>query len=275
MTITIKQQMMKPLSFFVRDFLIAVSYRFNFILQFVSIFITTLMFFFLSELIGSGVSNQLQAYGGDYFAFVLVGIAFVDYLSVSLNSFSSQIRSAQTMGTLEALLVTPTSVPAILLSSSLYNFTFTSLRIIVYMVFGVLIFGVSLQFTSLTALAVIIALTILSFIGIGLFSAAFIIVFKQGSPINWFISIASGLLGGVLYPVSVLPSWLQPYSYLLPITHALEAIRQLLLNGSDFAGVYQQILILSLFAGILLPLGLTAFGYGLKKAKKEGSLIHY
>jgi ABC-2 type transport system permease protein len=271
----ISQAVLKPASFIIRDFLIDVSYRFNFVLQFVSIFITTLMFFFLSELIGSGVSNQLRAYGGDYFAFALVGIAFVDYLSVSLSSFSSQIRSAQTMGTLEALLVTPTSVPSILFSSCLYNFTFTSLRIIVYMLVGVLIFGVRLHFTSLTALAVITLLTILSFIGIGLFSAAFIIVFKQGSPLNWVMNISAGLLGGVIYPVSVLPSWLQPYSYLLPITHALEAIRQLLLNGASFAAVYKQILILSLFAGILLPLGLTAFGYGLKMAKKEGSLIHY
>jgi len=269
------QAVLKPASFLIRDFLIAVSYRFNFVLQFGGIFISTLMFFFLSRLIGSGVSDQLRPYGGDYFAFVLVGIAFVDYLSVSLNSFSSQIRSAQMMGTLEALLVTPTSVSSILFSSSLYNFTFTSLRIIVYMVFGVFIFGVTLHFTSLTALAVIIVLTILSFIGIGLFSAAFIIIFKQGSPINWVMSIGSGLLGGVLYPVSVLPSWLQPYSYLLPITHALEAIRQLLLNGAPFAAVYKQVLILSLFAGILLPLGLTAFGYGLKMARKEGSLVHY
>ncbi|NOZ69376.1 MAG: ABC transporter permease, partial [Deferribacteres bacterium] len=74
---------------------------------------------------------------------------------------------------------------------------------------------------------------------------------------------------------SVLPSWLQPYSYLLPITHALEAIRRLVLNGATFEGVYKQVLILAGFAVILLPLGLAAFGYGLKTARKEGSLVHY
>ncbi|NOZ69552.1 MAG: ABC transporter permease, partial [Deferribacteres bacterium] len=204
--------MLKPLSFFMRDLLIAASYRFNFIMQFGGIFISTLMFYFLSQLIGAGKSEQLRPYGGDYFAFVLTGIAFTDYLSVSLNSFSGQIRSAQMMGTLEALLVTPTSVPTILFSSTLYNFTFTSLRIIAYMVFGVFIFGVRLHVSSLPALAATLVLTMLSFIGIGLFSASFIIIFKQGSPVNWIMSVASGLLGGVLYPVSVLPSWLQPYS---------------------------------------------------------------
>lgn len=266
---------LKPLAFLKRDLLIAISYKLNFFLQIGGIFISTVMFFFLSKLIGSGVSVQLQPYGGDYFAFVLIGIAFTDYLTVSLSSFAGEIRSAQMMGTLEALLVTPTSVRTILFSSSLYNFTFTSVRIFVYMIFGVLIFGMQLYVTSISALILIMLLTILSFLSIGMISAFFIIVFKQGSPISWVIATASGLLGGILYPVSVLPEWLKPIAYLLPITHALEAIRQILLNGASLAMVSDQVLILSLFAALLLPAGLIAFNYGLKIAKKEGSLIHY
>ncbi|NVM21043.1 MAG: ABC transporter permease [Desulfobacterales bacterium] len=265
----------KPLAFLKRDFLIATSYRLKFLLQLAGIFISTLMFFFLSRLVGKGIANQLAAYGGDYFAFVLIGIAFTDYLSVSLGSFAGQIRSAQMQGTLEALLVTPTSVPTILFSSSLYSFFFTSLRVILYLVFGVLVFGLKLHVTSIVAFLVIMSLTMLAFSGIGLLSAAFIIVFKQGSPIGWLIGTASGLLGGVFYPVAVLPSWLEPFAYLLPITHALEAMRQILLNGATLAAVYDKALVLALFAALLLPLGLGAFGYGLKMARKEGSLIHY
>jgi ABC-2 type transport system permease protein len=271
----IEQAMLKPLSFLKRDFLTAISYRLNFFMQISGIFISTLMFFFLSRLIGKGVSVQLQPYGGDYFAFVIIGVAFTDYLSVSLSSFAGEIRNAQMMGTLEALLVTPTSVPAILFSSSLYNFTFTSIRILIYILFAISIFGMKLHVTSLSALVVIMVMTMLSFIGIGLFSAAFIIVFKQGSPINWIIGTASGLLGGVLYPVSVLPSWLKPFASLLPITHALEATRQILLNGASLGQVYNQVFVLALFAVLLLPSGMTAFGYGLRIARKEGSLLHY
>ena len=204
-----------------------------------------------------------------------IGIAFTDYLSVSIGSFAGQIRSAQVQGTLEALLVTPTSVSTILFSSSLYSFSFTSLRVILYLVFGVIIFGLKLHITSVFAFLVIMLLTILSFSGIGLLSAAFIIVFKQGSPIGFLVSTASALLGGVFYPVAVLPSWLEPYAWLLPITHALEAMRQILLNGASLGAVYDKALILTLFAGILVPMGLAAFGYGLTMARKQGSLIHY
>ncbi len=36
-----------------------------------------------------------------------------------------------------------------------------------------------------------------------------------------------------------------------------------------------NVLILALFSAVLLPIGLAAFQYGLRIAKKEGSLIHY
>ena len=265
----------KPLAIFRRDLLIALSYRFKLVLQVVSILISSLMFFFLSRLMGAGMEDKLVPYGGNYFAFVLIGIAFGDYLTLSLGKFASEIRNAQVLGTLEALLVTPTSMATILFSSCLYNFSFTSLRIFLYLFVGIFVFGAQLQLTSVPAFLAIFILTILTFSGIGLISASFIIVFKQGSPVTWLMTTASGLIGGILYPVSILPSWLEPYSNLLPITHALESMRQILINGASFNDVMPQIQILLIFTFFLLPLGLFSFRYGLKIARKEGSLVHY
>jgi ABC-2 type transport system permease protein len=244
-------------------------------MQLAGIFISVLLFFFLSKLFEKGMSDYLQPYGGDYFAFVLIGIAITDYLTVSLNSFASEIRNAQMMGTLEALLVTPTSVPTILFSSSLFSFMLTSIRIVVYLAYGVAVFGLQLHFTNIPLLILIMFLTILSFAGIGLISAGFILIFKQGNPLNWIMATASGVLGGILYPVSVLPAWLQPFSHVLPITYALETIRQILLNGSTFGDVYREVMILMLFCVTLLPAGLIFMRYGLKRARKDGSLVHF
>lgn len=264
----------KPLAFFVRDLLIASSYRLQFLLQAGGIFVSTVMFYFLSRLVGPGVAGQLQPYGGDYFAFVLVGVAFAQYLSVAMSSFTSQIREAQVMGTLEALLVTPTPVSRILLYSSLYEFGFTTLHILVYLLFGALLFGLQFQLGSPAALLLVMALTILAFMSIGLISAAFVIAFKQGSPLNMIVGVASSLLGGVLYPTSVLPGWLERVAWLLPITHSLEAIRQLLLKGASLAAVSGSLLALGAFVAVLLPAGLAAFGAALSHARREGSLIH-
>ena len=266
---------MKPIAFLKRDLQIALSYKLQFLLQFVGIFFSSMVFFFVSKLIGGGISDQLAPWGDDYFSFVIIGVALTDYLSVSLDGFSSEIRSAQVEGTLETLLVTPTPVSTILFSSTLYSYSVTSLRVIVYIVLGALLFGLNLYMTSILSFIVIMVLTVASFAGIGLISAAFIIVFKQGSPINLAVTTGSGLLGGVFYPVDILPAWLEPVSRLLPITHALEAMRQILLNGAGMRDISLQLFILCAFAAILVPIGLLSFGYGLNIAKKEGSLIHY
>ena len=121
----------KPYAFLKKDFQTEVSYRFAFFLQFGGIFFSVVMFYFVAELIGDApnVQNSLSQYGGSYFSFVLIGIAFSNFLSVGLGSFSTVIRSEQMIGTLEAMLVTPTRLPTVVLSSSQWSFAFTSLRV--------------------------------------------------------------------------------------------------------------------------------------------------
>jgi len=89
------------------------------------------------------------------------------------------------------------------------------------------------------------------------------------------MAMSSGLLGGVLYPVTVLPDWLKPFSAILPITHGLEAIRQILLNGADIVTIRYQLLILSILSVLSITAGIASVYYGLRIAKKEGSLLHY
>lgn len=265
----------KPVAFIVRDFKVATSYRLQFFMQTFSVFFSSTVFFMLSKMIGTEKLPALANYNGDYFSFLIIGIALTDYFTVSSSAFASEIRSSQVIGTLESLLVTPTSITTILLSSYIYKLLYTSLRITIYFLLGTLVFGAQFNLSNVTGILIIFLLLLLSFIGLGLMSAAFIIVLKQGSPISAFISISSGLLGGVMYPVSVLPDWLLPISKLLPITYGLEAIRQLLLNDASIADIYQQILALIIFAMILFSLGVFSILKGVQIAKKEGSLLHY
>lgn len=264
-----------PLAFLNRDLRLALSYRFSLALQLGGILFSVLMFFFIARVFGPAASPYLQPYGGDYFSFVLVGIAFSGYLGVALSSFSDSIRQGQMMGTLEAMLVTPTSVPTILLSSSLWSFAFTSLRIIVYLAAGWLLFGVDLSQANWPAAVLVQVLTIIAFSGLGIISASFIMVFKQGNPIDLIVGVASSLLGGVYYPTTVLPNWLQPFSALLPITYSLRAMRLAVLQGATFATLAPDLLALAAFSAVLLPISLVAFRLGLRKARRDGTLTQF
>ncbi len=273
---TIKQPLFaKPIAFFKRDFKIATSYRLQYATQGFGILLTTFSFFLLAKMFDGQQISQLEPYGGDYFSFVLIGIALTDYFTISTNTFAAEIRTSQVVGTLEALLITPTSIITILLSSYVYKLFSTSFRIFLYVFMGICFFDMTLQSVNFIALLAAFILTLLPFLGLGLLSASFIIVFKQGNPIAGLLAMSSGLLGGVMYPVTVLPGWLKPFSVILPITHGLEAIRLVLLKGAGIAEITNQLFILIILSILSLATGVVSIYYGVKVARREGSLLHY
>jgi ABC-2 type transport system permease protein len=265
----------KVRAFIKRDILIQMSYKLSFFLQFIGIFFSVLTFYFIAEMIGDAAVPYLEPYGGDYFSFVLIGIAFESYLWTGLRSFSDSIRRGQMMGTLEAMLVTPTKVDTIVVSSSLWDYLFATFRILIFLLLGVFLFGVNISDANLFAAMIILILTIICFSSLGIISASFIMVFKRGDPVNWVFGSMSALLGGVLYPITVLPAWLQIFSYLLPITYSLRGMRHALLQGYSLEALSLDILALIVFSVLLLPLGMICFRYAVKKAKMDGSLTQY
>ena len=265
----------KPLAFIRRDFANETSYKFQFFLQIIGILFSSLTWFFISRLFGGSVAEHLAPYGGDYFAFVLIGLAFSNYMSVAMSGLSGSIREAQVMGTLEALLVTQTEVPTIILSSSLYSYLLTSVRVVLYLVVGALLFGMDLSNANYPAALLILALTIISFTSLGIISASFIMVLKRGDPVSQVFSGLSWLIGGVYYPIDILPAWVQKLSYLLPITHSLHAMRLALLKNASLGTLLPAITALVVFALVTIPLSVLIFRYAIKRAKHNGSLTQY
>ena len=265
----------KSWAFIKKDVRILVSYRFSFFLELFGIFFSILMFYFVARIFGQAATPYLDAYGGDYFSFVLIGIAFSSYLGVAMGTFSGSIGQGQVTGTLEAMLVTPTRLSTILISSSLWSFAWASFRIAVYLVAGAALFGINLSHANLSVAILIQILSILTFSSLGILSAGFVLVFKQGNPMNMVLNAASSLLAGVYYPVTVLPVWLRPLSYLLPTTYSLRAMRLAVLQGYSLRDLAPDLLILALFSAVLLPLSLAAFQFALRKAKIDGSLTQF
>lgn len=263
------------LAFVRKDFLLETSYRLQFAMTLGGIFISVATFYFLSSLLGPIGAGHLKDYGGDYFAFVLIGIAFGNYLWTSQSTFAASIREQQTMGTLEMLLASPTRPSIIIVGASLWSFLFTSLEVLIYLLFGALVFGLDISHANIPATLLILALTILSFSAMGILSASFIIVFKRGDPISWVMSSTSELLGGVLYPITILPLWLQKVSALLPITYSLRAIRHAVLQGHSIRALSGDILALALFSIVMVPVSIAGFRMAVQIAKKNGTLSQY
>jgi ABC-2 type transport system permease protein len=263
-------------AFIQRDMRSETSYRFSFSLQIVEIALTVTVLFFLSRLMGQDVVGKyLERYGGNYFAFAIIGVAFFGYFNVGLSSHVQSLREAQTTGTLEAMLATPTDLSTIILCSSMWSYIMSTIRVLAFLVAGFFLMESGMTQGNYALACLIMLLTIISASSLGVLSASFIMVLKRGDPITWLFRSASFLLGGVLFPVTVLPKWMEMLSLLLPTTHALRAMRLTLLKGASMAEILPEFLALVCFCLFLLPFSLVAFRYAVKRAKIDGSLTHY
>jgi len=257
-----------------RDLQIEASYPLALLMQFTGIFFSVFIFYFLSQLVGDSVANQIQVGDGEYFPFVLVGVAFSGYFGLGLSRFANALSTAQVTGTMEALLMTPTRLSTIIVGLATYDYLFATLRVGVYLVLG-LALGVRFTDANWVAVGVSLVLAVISFASIGIMAAGFTMVFKRGNPIIWLVSNLVGLLGGVYYPVSTLPAWLQPVARLLPITYALNVMRGALLNGAKWDELMPNLLVLAAFCIFLFPISLGVFRAAVHKARTDGSLAHY
>ena len=120
-----------------------------------------------------------------------------------------------------------------------------------------------------------LGLVMASFSSIGILSAGMVIYFKRGDPVTWLLASGSTLLGGIFFPVSILPEGAQMLARLLPITHAVEGFRELIVKGATLADIWPNLQYLLLFAAIFLPLGIGLFYLALRRARMEGTLIQY
>ncbi|MCL5271212.1 MAG: ABC transporter permease [bacterium] len=258
-------------AFIVRDAIMSTSYRLAFAMQLVSLFLSVISVYFMSKLIGANAS--VDRYGG-YLPFTVVGFAVTAYFTTGFSSFASSIRGEQVMGTLEALLMTPARLPYVILASSIWSFIWTTLSAVVMVAAAWILFGVRLHGHYAMAF-VLLVLTTVTFSCLGILSASFIMVFKRGDPLKFFAGSLSFLLGGVVFPVDLLPGWLQKVSMLMPITHGLAGIRELVLADRPALSVLPQVGILLVFIVIGLPLSLWVFRKAVNVARREGSLVHY
>ena len=260
---------------FLRDFAVARSYRAAFAVETVQALFGAAGFYFLSRFVESSALEKSLPRGTTYFSFALVGIAFFDYLSVALTTFDASLEEARQNGTLENLLVTQTSLPVILAGSSLYPFVLMPLRTSIYIGWGALLFGFPLRGANWLGAVLVLGASVLAFSGLGILSASYLLIFKRGNPVNWVILGLSSVVGGMMYPISVLPVWLQRVARFVPVTYSLEGMRGAILGHASTRELLPSIAVLIVFALILLPVSFAIFSWALRRTKVTGTLTHF
>lgn len=262
-------------AFIRRDFLAERSYRLSFALGALATLGNLAVFYFIGKLFGGAMSPQLEPFGAGYFPYVFTAMAFFGYIGTGAGSYAGRLRLEQTQGTLEATLSTPLGVTRLLAAMSAWNFLFATFELLIYALAGIFIFKLNFTAANWPAAGLVFLLSAACFASLGILSSCFVMLFKRGNPLAWVLNNFEGLLGGVYFPVAVLPVWLGAVSNLLPVTYAVRAFQLAVHKGAGLSAIKGDLLALIIFDAVLIPASVWLFALAVKRARKTGTLGEY
>ena len=169
-----------------------------------------------------------------FFVFILTGISFL---------------RERIGGTLERLLATPVSRAEIVLGYSLGFGFFATLQVALVLAFVLgrleipalgpvpaIAIGLGVRTLGNPLIAYLLVLILgLGAVSLGIFLSTFARTELQILQFIPIVIVPQGLLGGCFWPIDQLPDLLQPIARILPVTYAIDGLRQVMIAGADLS----------------------------------------
>ncbi|HNS52211.1 MAG TPA: ABC transporter permease [Anaerolineae bacterium] len=187
----------------------------------------------------------------DFVAPVYIG--FLALFFVFLLTCVSFLRE-RSLGTMERLLATPARRVEIVLGYMGGLGLFALVQVGVILFFTVWVLKIH-YLGSLGLVFLVIALLAVVGVSLGILASTFARNEFQVVQFIPIIIIPQALLGGLFWAVEEMPGYLQPFAYMMPITYANWALRDVMLKGWGLAEIWPNLLILLGFAALLIALG--------------------
>ena len=174
--------------------------------------------------------------GDPVFAFIYLGNAFYIYVGAVMAGTSYAILDdRERYRTLKYLYVAPISVPVYLVGRAVARFVIGTLAVAITLAAGVLFFGlpISLARVDWPLFAASMLLGVASLASLGLVLGAWTLTIRNEP---WFlgeaVAAAMYLFSGAIFPLDILPRWLQPIGFALPMSYWLELVRRSVLGDA-------------------------------------------
>ena len=199
-----------------------------------------------SQVAGRGIKFQPQVtylYGGkdydtlDYFGAAFIGlVVFFLVFVVTIVSFLNE----RTQGTLERLMASPLRRGEIVVGYMLGFTVLALVQSIEVLVFSLAVLKIHNQGNVLLIFGME-ALMAVTAVNLGIFLSMFARSEFQAVQFIPLVVVPQVLLSGIIFPVSTEPTGLQWLSDILPLTYAVDGMRDIMVKGADLTSFSLQV----------------------------------
>ncbi len=193
--------------------------------------------------------------------FMVPGLVALLLTMITSMLTSMAIVREREVGTLEQLMVTPISTPALILGKTIPFAILGFLELSVALAFGVLWFGIPFV-GSWPLLYLLSFIYLFTTLGVGMFISTITKTQQQAMFFAWFFMIFAIMTSGFFTPISNMPQSVQYMTYLNPLRYFMTIIRGIMMKGSGIEILYPQIL-------ALIGFGIAIFGMSWMRFSKR------
>jgi ABC-2 type transport system permease protein len=236
------------------------------------------LWYFTARFLSAGANHTVHQYGGDYLAYVLVGVLVNQVGLAALGSPFTTISEAFWDKRLETYRLSIHGIWANVVGRLGWQVLFSTVMqggaLVVLLLIGALTVRVGPHLT-LALIAALLFVAANAGIGIAGASLFFLLEVKSGAdPITWSYKYLVMLITGLYIPLSILPPWVRQVGELLPQTEAFAVERAVLLTGVGLGShlVVTSLLGLAAVTGVVVLWGYLMLRTALRRAEQRGGI---
>jgi ABC-2 type transport system permease protein len=226
---------------------------------------------FISLLLAYRISGQTTVPEDQVVGFLIVGTLAVQAWNATVWSCGFALQMDAFQGTLPAVLASPASRIAIVLGYGLGDLVLSAPAVLVTLAIG-LGYGAEFNVANPLLAGLMLGMVFVSALTIGVACSGLFILSRNANPLANFLQTPVYILAGFYFPRSVLPDWLAWVGGLLPITHALAALRASMLEGAGWGDLRDELGIALLTSALFLLLGIWSLRRVDHELRRTGSL---
>ncbi len=206
--------------------------------QVVTLNVLSLALFVLQPAVFAAVGMLLSHAAGNSkpdLVYSVIGGGIMGMWSGLVFTSTYDITGDRWNGTLELIVGSPTSLATVEAIRTLTNVLSGLFSLSVALIAALAIFGYSLKGVNFWGAGISLLLLLFGMWCIGVFLANFLAWSRLSGTFVDYLEMPIAFLCGFMYPIRVLPAWLQTVSGAIPIRWALEAMNESLLGSHDLA----------------------------------------
>ena len=182
--------------------------------------------------------------------YAALGAGMMGIWSSTLFGSGGALQWNRWQGTLELLVASPPPFVVVLLPLALATSVTGAYALLATLFWGRVFFGVPLHLEHPLAFFVAVVVAVLALGLMGLLMASSFVLYRHANALSNLLEYPVWLATGLLFPVALLPVWVEPISWVLAPTWGIEAIR----NGATGGSVWFPIAMCALIGAAYLAL---------------------